>query len=105
MPDFLNDTLRPHLRIAILKCLARKEVQSYTLNDSILHQLVDGYGLTVTRDQVRTEICWLRDQGMVTVRDLEGFLVAGLTDSGLDIAEGRGSHPAIQRARPKRSVA
>lgn len=102
MADFLNDTLRPHLRIALLRLLARKEVQSYTLNESILHQLVGDYGLAVTRDQIRTELQWLRDQGFVALKDLDGFFVAGLTDSGLDIAEGRGTHAGIQRPRPRR---
>ncbi|MBA1271684.1 ArsR family transcriptional regulator, partial [Pseudomonas carnis] len=50
-----------------------------------------------SRDQVKTEMHWLAEQGAVTVADVGPVLVATLTERGQDIAAGRARVPGIKR--------
>ena len=95
-----EDTVREHLRITLLRLLA--EQPDYTLNESILADLSTAYGFNPSRDRVRTELAWLREQGLVTTEDLGGFVVATLTERGEDAARGRVVVPGIKRPRPGR---
>lgn len=91
--------LSKHVRIALLRVL--KEAPAYRANDSILHSATDTLGLSISRDQVKTELTWLADQGLVTLQDLSSVLVATATGRGVDVAEGRTSVPGVQRPSPK----
>lgn len=91
---------RKHLRITVLRLLA--EAPGYSLNESLLHGHLPRLAFNCTRDQVRSEINWLAQQGLVHVDDVGGLLVASLSPDGLDIAEGRGTHPDVQRPSPRR---
>jgi hypothetical protein len=42
-----------------------------------------------SRDQIKSELRWLEEQGLVTVEDIETVLVARLTERGADVAAGR----------------
>lgn len=94
------DHWRKHLRITILKLMM--PAQGYRSNESILHGQLPRMGFNCSRDQVRTEITWLAQQGLVSVEETEGFLVADLTVQGIDVAEGRSTHPDVQRPSPRR---
>lgn len=93
------DTIRKHRRLAILRHLA--ECSDYTSNASILVDVLDGVGVTSTRDQVVTELAWLKEQGFVTIEDRGFFVIAEATRAGVEIAQGRGTHPEIQRPSPR----
>jgi hypothetical protein len=93
------DHFAKHLRIALLKALDTAPARR--ANSSILHSAMDGLGLTATRDQVKTELAWLAEQGLLTVEDLGGLYVATLTERGLDVAEGRTVAPGVQRPAPR----
>lgn len=93
------ETIRKHRRLAILRHLA--ECSDYTSNASILVDVLDGVGVTSTRDQVVTELAWLKENGFVTVEDRGFFVIAEATRSGVEIAQGRGTHPEIQRPSPR----
>ena len=98
----MSDTrFREHLRLSLLRML--EGAPGYTANSSILHQVVGDFGLSATRDQVKTELTWLHEQNLVRKRELEigGLVVASLTDRGLDVAEGRASCPGVQRPSPR----
>lgn len=93
-------TVREHLRITLLRLLA--EQPDYTLNESILADLSTNYGFNPSRDRVRTELAWLREQGLVSTQDLGGFVVATLSERGEDVANGRVVVPGVKRPRPGR---
>lgn len=97
--SFLS-TVQEHLRLTILRLLS--EDPDYTLNDSILTDLTEEYGFTPSRDKVRTELAWLRDQGFVELDDDPGIVIAILTERGLDAARGRIVCPGIKRPSPRR---
>jgi hypothetical protein len=70
-------------------------------NEALLHAaLPDTYGHNPSLDQVRADLAWLAEQGLVTTRDLSGLMVATITPRGRDVAEGRARTPGV--ARPRR---
>lgn len=95
-----QDTLRKHRRLAILRHL--EHCTDYTSNASILTDVLDEVGVTSSRDQVVTELEWLRENGFVTLEHKAVFTVAEATARGVEIARGRATHPGIQRPSPRR---
>ena len=91
-----------HLRLTILRALAH--APQYTANSSIIHTVCGEVGLSATRDQVKTEIAWLAEQGLLTrkllAEDMGGLIVATLSERGLDVADGRAVQPGVQRPAP-----
>lgn len=89
-----------HVRLALLRLL--NEAPGYKANSSILTDFVLNMGLSATRDQVRTQLAWLREQGLVTTEEqLPGLLVATATERGLDVANGLAHVPGVRRPAPK----
>lgn len=95
-----HETLRKHRRLAILRHL--EACMDYTSNASILTDVLDGVGVTSSRDQVVTELAWLRENGFVQYDDTGDFLVVEATGRGAEIARGRAVHPEIQRPNARR---
>ena len=91
--------LREDQRLVILRGL--NEMQGYTANDSIIHTILDQYGHQISRDQVRTHINWLSEQGMVEIEKIGETQVVTLTGSGADVAQGRSNVNGIKRPLPK----
>lgn len=94
------DGWRRHLRLALLKVLER--APAYGANDSVLTDAARGLGFGATRDQVRTELQWLAEQGLIAVEPLDKLLVATATRRGLDVASGHAAHEGIKRPSPER---
>lgn len=94
-----NNTIRKHRRLAILRHL--EGCNDYTSNASILVDVLDGVGVTSSRDQVITELAWLKDNGFVTYEDRAEFIIAEATRRGVEIARGQAAHPEIQRPSPR----
>ena len=93
-----SDLVTRHARIAILRFL--EDAPQYTTNASMLSTALPRLGISYTRDQVETELSWLQEQGLVTVEETGGFVVATATVRGVEIAQGIATHPKIQRPRP-----
>ena len=94
------NTIRKHRRLAILRHL--EACQDYTSNASILTDVLQGVGVNSSRDQVITELTWLRDNGFVLYEDKADFVVVEATQSGVEIALGRATHAEIQRPSPRK---
>ncbi|MEO0442810.1 MAG: ArsR family transcriptional regulator [Pseudomonadota bacterium] len=92
--------LRDDQRLLVLRGL--QEMQGYTANDSIIHTVLEQYGHQISRDQVRTHLSWLSEQGMVEIETIGDTLVATLTIAGSDVATGRSTVAGIKRPSPKR---
>lgn len=87
-------------RLAVLQVLAADA--AYAHNDRVLQSALGGLGHGVSADRIRTLICWLAEQELVTVEDVDDLMVAKLTTRGLDVALGRAAAPGVQRPRPGR---
>jgi len=75
------------MRLVILRLLA--QMPSYTANSSVLCTGLNEIGHNPSRDQVKNEIRWLEEQGLVTVKEVFDLLVARITERGADCADGR----------------
>lgn len=93
------EELREHARIGILRLL--DDAPRYTSNVSMMTDLLRNYGIGFSRDQVTGEVHWLKEQGLVSIEDLSGFLVVTATVRGLEVAQGIVTHPGVQRPRPR----
>lgn len=74
-------------RLVMLRALA--DQTDATLNESLLQRALDLYGHHASRDAVKAHLRWLDDVGAVRLTEVEGFLIARLTDHGLDHVERR----------------
>jgi len=95
-----EQTLQEHLRITILRTLV--DDPNYTLNDSMITDLTEAWGFTPSRDKVRTELAWLKEQGLVTYENDPHILIVSLTERGADVARGRTVVPGVKRPSPRR---
>ncbi len=94
-------TLEEHRRLAVLIHLSA--CLDYASNSEILFDVVNGVGITTSRDQLTETLAWLREQDMVSIEDHEGFLIVEATARGVDVAQGRALVPGVRRPAPKRA--
>jgi len=90
-----SEYLRRDIRLVLLRVLV--EMPEYRANSSVLTMALERYGHAVTRDQVKTELRWLEEQGLLKVEDVGPVLVATLSERGADVARGRAQVPGIAR--------
>lgn len=93
------DHLRKDVRLVTLRVLS--EMPGYRSNSSVLFTALDRFGHTVTRDQVKTELRWLAEQGLVELDEAGSVLVAKLTERGQDVAEGRAVVDGVAKPRAR----
>lgn len=94
MNDFAK-FLREDIRLVILRVLAN--MPSYTANSSVLHGALIQVGHNLGKDQVKTEMSWLAEQGLVTVESVYDLLVARITERGGDVAAARVVVPGVKK--------
>jgi hypothetical protein len=94
----LAETIAENRRLCILRTL--ETAPSFTANDSLLHTIVGEFGLPCSRDQVRSDIVWLRDQGLVTVDEVSAVYIVRATQRGCDVALGNTTVPGVKRRGP-----
>lgn len=90
-----DDIIRAHLRITILRILL--ESPSYTSNDSMITDLTKIYAITPSRDKTRTELAWLKEQGLVETDGEGKLIIATLTMRGEEAANGCITVPGVKR--------
>jgi hypothetical protein len=93
--------LREHRRLAILRLLA--EAPEFKANESILSDSLNSLGVPSSRSDTRTDLHWLREQGLVGLEDLGRVTVAILMERGADVAAGRATEPGVRKPTPKAS--
>lgn len=91
-----QDIQNEHARISIL--LTLNEL-NYKSNDSMIQQCCERYHNVMSLDQVRTNLGWLAEQGLVTIEKVDHITNATLTSRGQDVAEGRSFVDGIKRPR------
>lgn len=86
-------------RLVILRSLIDA---NYDANESILDDCLALYGHKISRDLVRNHLNWLEEQGLVKVERLtDGFMVATITQRGVDVANGEAVVDGVKRPRPR----
>lgn len=80
------DFLKEDWRLCILRTLA--DVKG-SCNDSVLHSALKALGhLKLTRDDVREQIAFLKDRGLVKDEWVGDIQIVHITKRGADVAEG-----------------
>jgi len=96
----LGEEWREHLRLAMLLLL--REAPEFSANASLIGDVLRGqrFRFGCTQSQVRAELDWLADAGLVRVEDLERLTVATLTERGSDVALGLATVTGVKRPAP-----
>lgn len=87
--------LREDMRLVLLRLL--DEMPGYTANSSTLAGALADFGFAASRDQIKTELHWLADQGALELTEVGPVLVAKLVERGQDVAKGRATIPGVKR--------
>jgi hypothetical protein len=96
----MGQAWRAHLRLSILRLLA--ETPGYSANESLVTDVLrDDLGFGCSRDQVRTELRWLEEQGLLHAPETAGLKIATVTDRGVDVAAGRAVVDGVKRPSPR----
>ncbi len=90
--------LQEDRRLVLLRTLA--DVPSYTANAYVLSEVAKASGHSVSLDTVKTELAWLKEQGLVELVEAPPLLVASITERGLDVARGHAVAPGVKRPQP-----
>ncbi|MCL7726146.1 hypothetical protein [Actinobacillus pleuropneumoniae] len=95
----LKELITQDQRLVILRSLVDA---GFNANESILDDCLKVYGHKVSRDLVRNHLNWLEEQGLVQIDRLrDGFMVAQITQYGLDVANGEAFVNGVKRPSPK----
>lgn len=86
-------------RLTILQLLAKD--QDYSINDTLLQQLLGQIGHGVAMPVVHADLAWLEQLGLLATSELPGCTIAILRNDGLDVAKGVAVVPGIARPRPE----
>lgn len=91
---------REDRRLVLLRLLA--EAPGYRANSSNLQAYLGTLAVRATRDDVRTDLAWLAEQGLVTTEEVvAGVTVATITARGNDVAAGLALVPGVSRPSPR----
>ena len=93
-----NEAIEQDGRLIILKELA-KQVDG-RLNETLLTRVLDAFGITRSRDWVRTQIRAMAELGAVTFTETGTVFVAEITRRGVDHVERRVLIEGIARPSP-----
>lgn len=92
----LQEIQNEHARLSILRAL---DALNYSSNDSIIKDACESFGNTMSNDQVRTQLGWLAEQSLVTVKRKDSYMIATLTSRGQDVAQGISFVHGVKRPR------
>jgi hypothetical protein len=96
------ERLREDRRLVILRLLS--EQPQFRMNSSNLHAGLHHLAVAASRDDVLTDISWLRDQGLLqlnAVPEVASLFLCTLTVRGKDVADGAAQVPGISRPHPR----
>jgi hypothetical protein len=95
-----TDTLTVHRRLIILRSLEDPKIGP-SCNDSILQSICNEFGCRSSRDQVKTAVVWLEEQGLVNLKEQgSGTYVVTITQRGAEVATGIITVPGVKRPSP-----
>lgn len=89
-------------RLVLLRILS--ELPGYTANTSVLHTLITNLAHVISRDELRTQVAWLHEQGLIEAEPIDGVdgvLMVRLVERGGDVAQGRATVPGVKKPGPR----
>lgn len=98
-PTHFREHVAAERRLAVLQTLA--ESVQYESNEYTLQALLDDMGLGVSTVALRADLARLAEQGLLDTRSVGGVTIAGLKQTGLDVARGKSRAEGVARPRPE----
>ena len=92
------DLINQDRRLVLLQALA--QAPDYALRETVLVRLLAGERLAIGSDDLRTELRWLADRGLITIEYHDDIQAARITQRGLDAAAGLVVIAEVARGRP-----
>jgi hypothetical protein len=80
-------------RLLILRLLDSSA--GYRASECLLRSALDHLGQRASTDQLRADLVWLAEQGLVETEDIAGVIIATATRRGLDVAQHRATVPGV----------
>ncbi len=93
-----KDLVAQDRRLVLLQALAQSP--DYALRETVLVRLLAGERLAIGTDDLRGELRWLADRGLVDVEFHDDVQAARITVRGIDVATGLLLADGIARPRP-----
>jgi hypothetical protein len=91
-----QETITQDRRLSLLLVLA--ETPGYRANGFLLRDAIQSiYGHSASIDQVKTDLAWLHEQGLVGVHATGDVTMATLSTRGQDVATGRAEVPGVRK--------
>lgn len=94
----MKDIIREEARLIMLRELHGQT--NYALNDALLRDVLESFGIAKTREWVREEIGYLENVGAVTRTSAGSVVVAKLTPKGVEHVERRLVIEGVKRPSP-----
>jgi hypothetical protein len=74
---------------------------AYTASQYVLHTAMPRFGHYVGMDQLKGDMQWLDEQGLIEKRVVDEVWIPRLTTRGADVVEARLEHPGVKRPLPE----
>lgn len=91
------DHMTADRRLVLLRVLL--DSSAYTANEYILQQMAEQLGHVASADLIRTDLAWLREQGLISLDQVADVHIGRLSARGEDVARGRIEVPGVKRPR------
>lgn len=82
-------------RLRILRVLSTKP--PYRANDSLIAMVVQSFSIDASSDQIRTDLHWLKENGLLEIEEIATVIIATLTQRGFETAQGIIAVPGVRR--------
>ena len=92
----LIDIKNEHQRRSILTALSA--MVGFGANHSMVRDTCASFGVEMSSDTIKTQLYWLEEQGLVSVKSQGKYLIAELKARGQDVVDGLVLIPGIKRA-------
>lgn len=92
------DVMDQDRRLVVLKAL--EAAAGYRAAQFVLQRYCEQFGHKVSADRMRTDLTWLKEQGLIKLETPDNVYVATLTQRGLDAAGGLADVPGVARPAP-----
>lgn len=94
-----SDIQNEHQRRSILKALS--VMVGFGANHAMVRETCATFGVSMSHDTVKTQLYWLEEQGLVSIKPQGNYLIAELKARGQDVVDGLVSVPGIKRPSAK----
>jgi hypothetical protein len=95
----LHERIAEDRRLVILRMLENSP--SYTANESLIAIVLLDFGHGASRDTVRIDFAWLKEQGLLSIEEIATVQIATLTQRGVETAQGIVTTPGVKRPSPR----